>query len=251
MKVSFKGKNILVTGGSTGIGLNTARFFCESGATVKILSRNSTKLNRAREFLVNSGASDAQITLIECDASNELSLGKVFDEFFPSKTLDILINCCGIWGLEEIENLSSEVFDSYVNSIFKSIVFSTKYASRHMKNGGVIINIGSFAGKIPIKNSSIYSALKSAVHNFTMSAAYELAKKSIRVNCIMPGVIRTPLSSDYIDGKGTQLTNYIALNRVGTVEDISDTIGFLASDNSSYINGATLEVTGGKLVVQP
>ena len=70
MKGSFKGKNILVSGGSTGIGLDAARFFCESGAIVKILSRNSTKLNRAREFYINSGASDAQIILVECNASN-------------------------------------------------------------------------------------------------------------------------------------------------------------------------------------
>ena len=120
-----------------------------------------------------------------------------------------------------------------------------------MKNGGVIINVGSFAGKIPIKNSSLYSALKSAICSFTMSAAFELAKKNIRVNCLVPGVIRTPMTSEYIDEKGTKLTNNIALNRIGTLEDISHSIGFLASENSSYITGVTLEVTGGKLIVQP
>jgi len=251
MKESFKDKDILVIGGSSGIGLDVARSFCESKATVKILSRNSLKLNRAREYLINSGASDAQITLIQCDAADELSLSKAFNDFFPTNALDILINCSGIWGLEEIENISSEVFDSYVNSNFKPIVFSTKYACKHMENGGVIINIGSFAGKIPIKNSSVYSALKSAIPNFTMSASYELAKKNIRVNCVIPGVIRTPPTSDYIDEKGTKLTTNIALNSIGATENISHAIEFLASDSSSYITGATLEVSGGKLVVQP
>ena len=119
-----------------------------------------------------------------------------------------------------------------------------------MKNEGVIINIGSFAGILPMKNSSIYSSLKSAVHTFTKSSASELGIKGIRVNCIIPGVIRTPMTSKYIDDNYNQIIKPISLKNIGTTMDIANAVIFLCSNKAKYITGAMLEVTGGKFSSQ-
>jgi 3-oxoacyl-[acyl-carrier protein] reductase len=119
-----------------------------------------------------------------------------------------------------------------------------------MKKSGVIINIGSFAGIIPMKNASLYSSYKSSINSFTKSAATELADLNIRVNCVIPGVIRTSMTSDYIDDNYDKLISAIPLNRIGTTEEVANTVLFLCSDMASYITGAILEVTGGKYITQ-
>jgi len=119
-----------------------------------------------------------------------------------------------------------------------------------MTSKGVIINLGSFAGVLPMKNASIYSLLKSSINAFTKSSASELASKDIRVNCIIPGVVRTPMTSKYIDENYNKIIKPIAMERVGDPSEIANAILFLCSDLASYITGTTLEVTGGKYLTQ-
>ena len=164
--------------------------------------------------------------------------------------IDILINNCGTWSLGPISELKNSEIDAHYNNILKSTILGTKFASAYLGESGVIINVGSFAGILPMRNASIYSSFKSAINVFTRSSATELGKLGIRVNCITPGVIRTPMTSQYIDDNYDKIIEPIALGRVGSCEEVANAVLFLCSDLASYITGTVLEITGGKYMTQ-
>jgi NAD(P)-dependent dehydrogenase (short-subunit alcohol dehydrogenase family) len=183
--------------------------------------------------------------------SNEQSVNDLFQTVQSTfNNIDILINNCGTWTLDVISKLENDVIDKHYNNILKSTILGTKYAAKYMNKGGVIINIGSFAGILSMKNASLYSSFKSAINTFTKSSAEELGEKSIRVNCVVPGVIRTPMTSQYIDDNYNKIIKPIALGRVGSCEEVANGVLFLCSDLASYITGVILEITGGKYATQ-
>ena len=169
-------------------------------------------------------------------------------DFFSN--LDIFINNSGAFLSKPILNITDHDIIQIFSNNLKSTILGTKYGALSMKRGGVIINVGSFAGVMAMKNASLYSCVKSGVANFTKSAASELAKLNIRVNCIIPGVIRTPMTSKYIDENYEELIKPIPLGRIGDVEDIANCVLFLSSELAGYITGACLEITGGKYSTQ-
>ena len=195
--------------------------------------------------------SEDNIISLTCDMSNEQSVNDLFQTVQSTfNNIDILINNCGIWSLGSINELKDSEIDAHFNNILKSTILATKYAAAHLGESGAIVNVGSFAGILPMKNASIYSSFKSAINVFTRSSATELGKLGIRVNCITPGVIRTPMTSQYIDDNYDKIIEPIALGRVGSCEEISNAVLFLCSDLASYITGTVLEITGGKFMTQ-
>jgi|APSaa5957512535_1039671.scaffolds.fasta_scaffold113070_2 3-oxoacyl-[acyl-carrier protein] reductase len=248
----FKNKTVIITGGGTGIGYTIAESFLESGANIVIVGRRQTILDKAIASIKSVHSSLAgNIIAIKCDASQEAEVNDMFDKVIKRfSTIDILINSCGTWLIKSISKINSAEIDEQYNNLYKTTILCTKYAALHMNDGGVIINIGSFAGIMGIRDSSIYSSLKTAINAFTKSSAFELGKNGIRVNCIIPGVIRTDMTSDYIDANTQKLLKPIALGRFGESADIANSVLFLASDYSSYITGSILEITGGKYISQ-
>ena len=248
----FTDKTVIVTGGGTGIGFEIANFFVSCGAKVTIVGRRKNIIEKALlQIKKKIPKSEDNIISLTCDMSNEQSVSDLFQTVQSTfNNIDILINNCGTWTLDVISKLENDVIDKHYNNILKSTILGTKYAAKYMNKGGVIINIGSFAGILSMKNASLYSSFKSAINTFTKSSAEELGEKSIRVNCVVPGVIRTPMTSQYIDDNYNKIIKPIALGRVGSCEEVANGVLFLCSDLASYITGVILEITGGKYATQ-
>lgn len=249
---NFHKKNVIISGGGTGIGYAIAKSFHLCGADVVIVGRRKHILEEAIiKIEAEQSNSHGSINSVHGDLSQEDFVKDLFGELVSRQTtVDILVNNSSTWENIAISDLSIDGVDSQYNNIFKTTVLCTKYVNQCMVEGGVIVNIGSFAGELPMKNSSIYSSLKSAIRTFTRSAAAEYGQEGIRVNCVIPGVIRTPMTSDYLDMHYDQLIQPIALGRFGSCQDVANGVMFLSSDLASYITGASLEVTGGKFISQ-
>jgi len=167
--------------------------------------------------------------------------------------INIFINNCSIWFSSSILDLKVADLDDAYNNILKSTIIGTKIIGAEMKNQNgnkSIINISSFAGLMPQLNASIYACLKAAIITFTKSSASELAKYGIRVNCIIPGVINTNMTKEYIGKNKKKLLKPIALNRFGDMKEIANGIIFLSSEYAEYITGENLCITGGKYISQ-
>jgi len=252
-EINFNGKTIVITGGATGIGFVIAKTFSQLGANVVICGRKESKLKKAEESLVNSrNIIQKKIMSVVCDMSQEIEvtllIDKILQKFF---SVDVFINNAGVWSLMSILELTGEDIDYAYNNILKSTIIGTKIAASAMnKNGGSIINIGSFAGLLAQKHASLYACFKTAIVSFTKSAAAELAEQNIRVNCVTPGVIRTPMTDDYINENYQRLIQPISLKRIGMAEEVANGVVFFASEYSSYITGENLCITGGKYLIQ-
>jgi len=249
---NFINKTVIVTGGGTGIGYEIAKSFLNSGANVIITGRRKHILDKSiEEILLNNIKYKNKVFSIDLDLSNEDSVKELYNNVLQKyKRIDILINNSATWFLKPIKELLEEEIDYHFNNSFKTTVLCTKYASTFMKKGGTIVNIGSFASVLPMKDASLYSAYKSAIGTFTKSSAAELGKEGIRVNCIIPGVIKTPMTSDFINNNFDKIIKPIALKRIGTTKEVANGVLFFSSDLSSYITGSILEITGGKYLTQ-
>lgn len=252
ININFKNKIIIISGGGTGIGLQIAKSFLEAQAKVIILGRRKNILQKSTNNLTKElKLSKNRVACFECNMSVEESVSRVFKEIKSKfKYIDVMVNNSSTWSLDRINELKDETIDYHFNNIFKSTVLGTKFSLNLFGKTGSIINVGSFSGIMPMKNGSVYSALKSSIISFTRSSAEEYGDKNIRVNCLIPGVIRTPMTTKYIDENLNKIIEPIALNRIGKTEDVAHAVLFLASNLSSYITGSSLEVTGGKYLTQ-
>lgn len=248
----FRNKNVLITGGATGIGFAMARSFFECGANIVISGRREDVLDKAAEKILKSiPKSSNTILAIPSDMASEKSVSRLFADILNTfSSLDIVVNNAGVWSLSPILGITENEIISMFDNNVRSTILGTQAAARNMKRGGVIINMGSFAGVMAMKNASLYSSFKSSVMSFTRSAASEFAHLNIRVNCVIPGVIRTPMTDDYIKKNYESIIFPIPLKRVGKEEDVAHGVLFLASEYASYITGTCLEITGGKYSTQ-
>lgn len=250
---NFSGKTVVITGGGTGIGFVMAKSFCQLGANVVICGRRQSKLDEANDMLIKAGdvITDKFFTFV-CDMSVEEEVSKMLNAVIARfNSVDVFVNNSGVWALIPLSEMKSSDIDYAYNNTIKSTIIGTKAAAEVMSDkGGSIINIGSFAGLLAQKDASLYACFKTAIISFTKSAAVELAEKNIRVNCVTPGVIRTPMTDEYIDNNYERLIKPIAQKRVGTAEEVADGVIYLASDYSSYVTGENLCITGGKYLTQ-
>ena len=232
---------VLITGGSSGIGLDVARGFLARGSNVVLNARNSKKLSAAAEAL----GDESRIALVPGDIGDRETGEKIVDtamERFGS--VDVLVNNAGIFGLKPFLESTEEDLDNYIHINLKGTYFVTQAAVRQMKkqDGGSIVNIGtvqlmhSMAG-IP---ASAAVVPKAAMHALTTSLASELAADNIRINAVAPGIVRTPIYGDAdVDAFG----GVALMNRVGEVQEITDAVIYLAT--ASFTTGVILPVDGG------
>ena len=246
------GKAAVVTGGSRGNGAAICERFVEEGAAVVIgdIDRDGG------EWLAGKLAqSDATFEYL--DVTNEDSVREVLDRTVSRLgSLDIIVNNAGLQErLGALEEMSLEDWSRVVSVNLTGVFLCTKHALRHMKpeRSGVIINMGSGgAGIRAFPGVAAYSASKGGVTNLTRAAALEVADEGIRVNCICPGNIDTPLMDrivEQLDAQGVDGRRFVAemhpMNRLGTPREVADAAVFLASDESSFITGTPLLVDGG------
>jgi len=253
LHLDFTKMTVVVTGGGSGIGYAIAASFFACGAHVVLCGRRERLLKQAVRNIEKGVTTDGhgKIIAIVCDMSREEDVEMLIQKTIKQFShLDIFINNAGTWMPTPIHEVKESDILTLVKDNLVTTILGTKYAAQCMDNGGVIVNIGSFAGILPKHGSSVYSSVKSAVQQFTRSSAAELAEKKIRVNCVIPGVIRTPMTSDDIDEHIDDVLRTIPWGRVGTAEEVAHSVLFLASPLAQYITGANLEVTGGKYAIQ-
>jgi 3-oxoacyl-[acyl-carrier protein] reductase len=248
----FKDKHVFISGGGSGIGFRVARSFLQAGAKVIISGRRESTLKKAADSLRDElKLKDEQIRYCKANLAKSDDM-KVLIDFIKSsiQTLDIVINNSGCWGLKEIAEFDADFVNDHIDNNLKTTLHGMQLADKFMSSGGSIVNMASFAGIMPMKGASLYSALKSSIIALTRSGASEFAQKDIRVNCVIPGVIRTPMTSDHIDEHYERIIKPIALGRVGDTQDIANGVMFLCSDYASYITGTSLDISGGKYITQ-
>ena len=238
----LEGKKALITGASGGIGKEIANVLIKHNAQVCISGRNLDELNALKELLGD------KCHVVTCDLSKKdeiIELIKKTDEVLGH--IDILINNAGITKdnifLRMSENEWEDVLNVNLNSTFNILKLITKGMVK--RKYGRIINISSVVGVTGGAGQVNYSASKAGLIGLTKSLSQEIATRNITVNCIAPGFIETPMTEKLDDKRKDAILNSIPMNRIGTPEDLSSAIIFLASQESSYITGQTIHINGG------
>ena len=235
-------KIVLVTGGTSGIGLATAKHFVAEGAYVFITGRRQKELEEAvREIGENSFG-------VQGDVTNLNDLDRLFATIKAEKgILDVVFANAG-WGeYAPLGSITEEHFDKTFAINVKGVVFTVQKALPLLKDGGAIVINGSMVSILGQPAFSIYSATKAAVRSFARNWSVDLRERKIRVNVVSPGFVPTP-AYEYLGINDEMLkaaVENIPLGRAGTPDDIAKAVVFLASDDSSYITGIELFVDGG------
>ena len=252
MTKRLEGKVAFISGGAQGIGRVTALLFAKEGAKIALLDKDGAKIQEvAAEILANGG----HATAVECDISKK---EEVTDAIRMAKkaygVLNILVNNAGITLTRPFSETTEDEIDRLVAVNLKGTIFASQAAIPHIieAGGGAIIHDASNAGLVGRPWQPVYGATKAGIVSLTKSMALSLAKDGVRVNCVCPGSIDTPMLRGALLSSGAFEENWrktelvIPMGRIGAAEDIANATLFLASDESSYITGIALPVDGGR-----
>jgi len=238
------GKVAVVTGGNSGIGYETAKYFKDAGASVIITGRSADKVATAATVLGVKGIVADVIDLSAIDALVE----QVASEF---GNIDVLFVNAGIFSPAPIGQNTEEMFDTQMGINFKGAVFTIEKFLAIINDGGSIINLSSINAYTGMPNTAIYAASKAALNSYTRTAATELSTRKIRVNSVNPGPVSTPIfaktamTEEQLNEFSSAVQNRIPLKRFGQPADIAKLVTFLASDDASFITGGEYNIDGG------
>jgi 3-oxoacyl-[acyl-carrier protein] reductase len=242
------GKVAVVTGASKGIGAAIAKHLAAEGASV-VVNYASSKTG-ADKVVAEITSAGGKAIAVQADVSKPADIGKLFSETKKAfGHVDVLVNNAGIYEFGPLEKVTEEHFHKQFNLNVLGLLLTTQEAVKHFTPaGGSIVNISSVVGRHPVANASVYSATKGAVDAITKSLAKELGPKKIRVNSLNPGMIETEglhavgfAESDF----RKQIEANTPLGRIGQPDDTGKVAVFLASDDSGWVTGETLLVSGG------
>jgi NAD(P)-dependent dehydrogenase (short-subunit alcohol dehydrogenase family) len=241
MPRKLEGKIAVVTGGSAGIGLGTAKRFAEEGAQVFITGRRQSELDKA------VAAIGSNATAIQGDASKLADIDRIYAKVKAlAGRIDVLFVNAGFYEVGTLGEITEEHFDKTFNTNVRGLLFAVQKALPLLSKDASVILTGSIASSIGIPSFSVYNATKAAVRSFARSWILDLKGRSIRVNVLSPGHISTPGLDVLLDDKAqADLVTKIPLDRIGTPDDIARAAVFLASDDSAYVTGVELMVDGG------
>ncbi len=244
----LRDKTALVTGGARGIGKTIALALAESGADVIIVDLNQSDAESAAAEIEKLGRRAVGLSGNVSSASDVEEFIKKAANIFGK--IDILVNNAGITRDTLLLRMKEEDWDAVINVNLKGAFLCTKAVSRLMmkQRYGKIINISSVVGVMGNAGQANYAASKAGIIGFTKSVAKELASRNITVNAIAPGFIVTSMTDVLAEDVKENLKEQIPLGRLGTPEDIANTVLFLASDAASYITGQTISVDGGMVM---
>ncbi len=239
----LQGKVALVTGGASGIGAATSRELTRAGAHVLIADLN---LKAAQALVDDLGAGEA----LALDVTDSKAVGRAFEGI---STLDILVNNAGVGSVGDLLHTPEDEFDRLMRVNVRSVYLVTRAAlPKLLERRGSIVNIGSVAGLVGVKQRFAYCASKGAVIALTRQIAVDYPKE-IRCNCIAPGTVQTPFVEGYLEKYHAhekekireQLVDRQPIGRLGTPEDVASMVRYLCSQEASFINGAVLPIDGG------
>jgi NAD(P)-dependent dehydrogenase (short-subunit alcohol dehydrogenase family) len=248
----LENKTVFITGGLSGIGKACAIAAAAEGATVVVADIKSVALDAAMKEIT---AENEKSIFLECDVISCEQVSAVITEVVQKfGSIDVALNNAGIAGEpKRTHELTEEEWNSIIHVNLNGIFNCMKYELTHMvkQKAGVIVNMSSVLGKIGFAHSAAYVAAKHGVIGLTQTAALEYAPEGIRINSICPGFINTPMLTKEGLNEDEKTRQHIItlhpLNRLGTAEEIAKAFIFLASDDSSFITGTSLEVDGGFL----
>jgi NAD(P)-dependent dehydrogenase (short-subunit alcohol dehydrogenase family) len=230
------GKIALITGGSSGMALATAEKFIAEGARVTITGRREEALDAALERL------GPQAKAIVADSSNLDDIDRLFTDI---ERLDILFASAGIGIRGTLLDVTPEHFDEVFNLNVRGTLFTAQKAAARMNEGGSIILNGSVAAMMADPGVSVYAASKAALVAFARAWSVELAGRGIRVNVVHPGLIDTAVAEHLSPDRRSRRIAMPKFGRIGVPREIADAVLFLAADDSSYVTGTELVVSGG------
>jgi len=249
MLISLKEKVAIVTGGSRGIGRGIALALADTGAIVVVNYKGNQAA--ADEVVATIEAKEGQALAIQADIALADDVDRLFKTVLERYgRLDILVNNAGITRDTLLLRMKETDFDAVLDTNLRGAYLCSRAALRPMTKArtGRIINITSVVGLIGNAGQANYSAAKAGLIGFTKAVARKMASRAITVNAIAPGYIETELTAGLGDQIRTAILENIPLGRLGTPEDIANTVCFLASDYAAYITGQTITVDGGMVM---
>jgi glucose 1-dehydrogenase len=248
----LEGKNVLITGASTGIGQAIAVRFAQEGANVAINYRSGPDQAAATEQMVRGASTNGfRSLLVQADIAREEEVRAMFAKVVNTfGSLDVLVNNAGIQKVAPSEDIDLDDFDRVLGVNLRGAFLCSREAIRHfLSNGrkGVILNNSSVHEIIPKPKYLPYSISKGGMENLTKSLALEYAGRGIRVNAVGPGAVVTPINKAWIDNPKArgEVESHIPMGRAAAAEEIASVFAFLASDDASYITGQTIFACGG------
>ena len=243
---ALNGKVAVITGGSSGIGLATAKRFVEEGAYVFVTGRRQMELDKAVALIGRN------VTAIQGDVTNLDDLDRIAAAVKAEKSsVDVIMSNAGVTEQGSIDSLTPEHFDMVFNLNARAPVFLVQKLLPLMTRSGSIILVGSAIHLMGIPGHTAYAATKAALRSYTRTWAAEFKGRGIRVNTLSPGVTDTPMLDSQAEGLGDRdslvemYLNMIPIGRLAQAEEVANAAVFLASDQSSYMTGADLMVDGG------
>lgn len=242
---SFPGKVVLVTGSSRGMGAEIVRAFAKAGATCFVqYFPDAEGINRREAEAVAAECGGAHV--VGGDVRDFASVEAMFTEVkAKAGRLDILVNNAGVLRDRTIRKMTLDEWNAVLQTNLNGVFHCSKVAAEMLADGGRIINVSSIAGVVGFPGQANYAAAKAGVLGMTRVLAKELARRQITVNAVAPGVVQTPMLGDIKPEVMAEYEKQIPIGRVGRPADIANAVLFLASEESGYITGQTLPITGG------
>ena len=243
MKIDFKNKTVLITGGSKGIGAEIAKHFNDRSAKVIVTCTNTNNIDG-----LDSKGLKNNINYLSLDLSSQESIKSFISTINKEFSIDILINNAGVNRIDEITSLREKDWDWINNINLRGPYLLTKAVAKKMivKKYGHIINIASIFGVVSKTKRAAYSASKWGLVGLTKAVALDLAKYNIMVNAVSPGFVNTELTKKILSDKEIkELTEIIPIKRFASPEEIAKTVLFLSSNYNKYISGQNIIIDGG------
>ena len=242
---SLEGKTILVTGASSGIGRATAILCAQMGASVVITGRNPIRLQQTLDALSGQGHVSFIADLTKSDDREKLT------QMVPA--LDGVANCAGIGHRKLGKSLTQEDLGFVMEANFNSVVLlqAGLLSQKRIKKNSSLVFLSSRAAEIPAVANSLYSASKGALTSYARCLSVELAPRQIRVNCICPAIVWTPIvmADGVTEEELKEREKFYPLKRYGQPEDIANLAVFLLSDASAWMTGSCIDITGGSIEI--
>jgi NAD(P)-dependent dehydrogenase (short-subunit alcohol dehydrogenase family) len=236
----LQGKVAVITGGSTGIGLATAKLFVREGAYVFITGRRQKELDEAVKAI------GSNISGVQGDVAKLADLDRLYETVKGKGRIDIVFANAGIVEIATLKEVTEENFDKIFNINVKGTLFTVQKALPLLNDGGSIILMGSVASAKGTPGWSVYGASKAAIRNFVRGWTVELKDRRIRSNVLSPGPIETPLVAAQPQDAIANIVSTIPMGRMGEPDEVAKAALFLASDDSSFVTGIELFVDGGR-----